>query len=214
MTPLRITVALCLLFVAIVVGVFVYSVNRPPVLSDEALRQKGVFVWPEPRPIEPFHLTTASGKAFTLENLQGTWSFLYFGFTHCADTCSATMNALAAARQQLARTHAQALPDFQVVMVTVDPERDDPETLARYVHTFSPAFIGVRGDRAATAGLAGQVNVAFSKVPAAEGGGYEVEHSTSIVIVDPKGDYHGFAKSPHEAATIVSAFLSLRQRWQ
>lgn len=213
-TPVRATVALCVVIVAIMGGLVVYSIVRPPpALNDEALRQMDVFVWPEPRPIAPFHLTTAEGQPFTLEDLRGAWSFLFFGFTHCPDVCPTTMSTLATARQRVARLYPEALPDFRAVMVTVDPERDDAQTLARYVHAFSPAFVGVRGDRAAIAGLAGQVNVTFGKMPA-EGGGYDVEHSTSIVIVDPDGEYHGFAKNGDDAATIVLAFLSLRQRWQ
>lgn len=213
MTPLRITVALCLLFVVVVVGLFVYSVTRPQVLSDDQLGEIGVFVWPAPRSIEPFHLRTAEGEPFTLDDLRGHWSFIYFGFTNCPDLCPTALSELAAAQRRLSAEHPEAAGDFQAVMVTVDPERDDAETLGRYVRAFSPTFIGVRGDRASVAALAEQVNVDFSKVPA-EDGGYDVEHTPNIVVVDPRGDYHAFAKLPHEADTIVAAFLSLRERWR
>ncbi len=102
-TPLRITVGLCVVFVIVVVAMFVYSVNRTPVLSDAALREQGVFVWPSPKPIEHFDLTTAGGEPFTPEDLHGTWSFLYFGYTHCPDVCPTTMAALARARERLTR---------------------------------------------------------------------------------------------------------------
>lgn len=213
MTPLRLTVVLCLVFVAIVLGMFVYSVTRTPALSDEQLRERGVYVWPTPREIEPFRLTTHTGEPFTLEDLQGDWSFIFFGFTHCPDACPTAMAALAQARRQLAEEHPQAVDDFQGILVTVDPARDDAETLARYVQAFSPTFIGARGDRAATAELATQVNVVFARMPA-DDGDYTVDHSANIVIVNPRGHYHGFAKAPLEVDSIVSAFLSLRERWR
>jgi protein SCO1/2 len=74
-------------------------------------------------------------------------------------------------------------------------------------------FIGVRGDKAATAELTTQVNVVFAKVPA-DDGGYQVDHSANFVIVNPRGHYHGFVKMPHQADNIVAAFVSLRERWR
>lgn len=213
MTPLRVTIGLCLVFVAVVLGVFVYSVTRTPVLSDEQLRERGVFIWPTPREIGPFHLTTHTGEPFAPEDLQGQWSFIFFGFTNCPDVCPTSMAALGEARRKLAEEHPEAVEDFQGILVSVDPGRDDAETLARYVQAFSPTFIGVRGDRAATAELASQVNVVFAQVPA-EGGGYQVDHSGNIVIVNPRGHYHGFAKMPHRADTIVATYLSLWERWR
>lgn len=213
MTALRLTVGLCLVFVAVVLGMFVYSVTRTPVLSNEELAAKGIFLFPEPREIAPFELATHTGEPFTLEDLRGHWSFLFFGFTNCPDVCPTSMAVLAEARRRIEETAPEALDEFQGILVSVDPERDDQQTLARYVHAFSPSFIGVRGDKAATAGLATQVNVVFAKVPA-DDGGYQVDHSANIVIVNPRGHYHGFAKMPHQADTITAAFTSLRDRWR
>lgn len=212
MTPLRITVALCLAFVAVVLGMFVYSVTRPAGLTDEQLRERGVIVFPNPREIRPFQLTTHTGEPFTLEDLQGQWSFLFFGFTNCPDVCPTSMAALARARRELAEEHPEAVSGFQGILVSVDPERDDQQTLAQYVQAFSPTFIGVRGERAATAELATQVNVVFAQVPA-DDGGYQVDHSGNIVIVNPRGHYHAVARMPHEADTIVATFLTLQERW-
>lgn len=213
MTPLRITVALCLAFAAVVVGLYVYSVTRTPVLSHEELAARGVFLFPQPREIAPFELETHSGEPFTLEDLQGRWSFLFFGFTNCPDICPTTMSVLGQARRRLEEEQPDAVGEFQGVLVTVDPERDDAETLARYVQAFSPSFIGVRGDLEATAAFTTQVNVAFVKVPAGDGG-YQVDHTANIVIVNPRGHYHGFIRMPHDADTVVAAFTSLREEWR
>ncbi|MGE0625075.1 MAG: SCO family protein [Pseudomonadales bacterium] len=210
MTGLQKTVALCLGFVAVVVGLFVYSVTRTPVLSAEQLREQGVFILPRPREITAFELATHTGEPFTLEDLTGHWTFAFFGFTNCPDVCPTTMAVMGQARRTL-----QGDDTFQGVLVSVDPERDDAATLGAYTTAFSPDFIGVRGSREAVAGFSEQVNVAFAKVPMLDQNGepdpdaYQVDHTGNIVIINPRGHYHGFIKYPQQADTIVAAFRSL-----
>jgi protein SCO1/2 len=97
----------------------------------------------------------------------------------------------------------------------VDPERDDAETLAAYVGAFSDNLVGVRGAHEDLAGFAENLNVAFARVPLATADGsydpnlYQVDHTANIVIVNPRGHYHGLIKYPHQAATIVATFQSL-----
>lgn len=203
MKPVTVTVVGCLALVAVVLGVFVYSVTRTQTLSDAELRQLGVFILPEPREIGAFALTTAQGQAFDLDNLRGRWSFVFFGFTHCPDICPTTLAVMAEAERQLG-----AVGGYQGLMVSVDPERDQGPALAEYVSAFSPTFTGVTGPRAQIAEFARRVNVAFIKVPAADGG-YSVDHSGQIVIVNPRGQYHGFIKMPHAAETIAQTFRAL-----
>jgi protein SCO1 len=205
----RTTVILCLVFVAIVLGMLVASVYREPVLNEEQLREKGTFVLPKPRELAPFSLTDQRGKPFTRESLEGHWTFLYFGFTSCPDICPVTLSVLAQVQKALQESGKPKLAgDFRVVLVTVDPERDDPATLGTYVEAFSKDFLGVTGTREAIAELATQLNVAFMKVPA-EGGGYTVDHTGNIVIVNPRGHYHAFIRLPHERDKIVAAYRSL-----
>lgn len=211
MTPVRITVGLCLAFVAAVLGMFVYTKLQEPLLSDAQLRDRGVLVLPTPREIAPFALADHRGAPFTLEDLTGHWSFLFFGFTNCPDICPTSMAVLSQARRRLETEYPGLANDFQGILVSVDPERDDQETLARYVEAFSPDFVGVRGDLAATAAFSTQLNVAFAKVPS-DDGSYQVDHTANIVIVNPRGHYHGFAKMPHDADTIVEAFRTLHAR--
>jgi protein SCO1 len=190
---------------------FMYTRMQEPLLSDAQLRDRGVLVLPTPREIAPFALSNHRGEAFTLDDLTGRWSFLFFGFTNCPDVCPISMAVLSQARRRLEAEFPALVDDFQGILVSVDPERDDQETLARYVEAFSPEFVGVRGDLAATAAFSTQLNVAFAKVPGNDGG-YEVDHTANIVIVNPRGHYHGFVRMPHEADTIVEAFRTLHAR--
>jgi protein SCO1/2 len=121
------------------------------------------------------------------------------------------MAVMGQARRALAEDGAA----FQGVLVSVDPERDDAETLGAYATAFSPDFIGVRGSREALVEFTEQVNVAFAKVPMLDDAGnpspdgYQVDHTANIVIINPRGHYHGFIKYPQQADTIRAAFESL-----
>ena len=122
------------------------------------------------------------------------------------------MAELGMAKRELVQKVPEVAKQVQVVLVTVDPDRDDPETLGRYVKAFSPDFVGVNGSRESIAKFATQVNVAFGKVPDGEGG-YTVDHSGNIVIINPRGHYAGFIKLPHKASTIQDAMRSMVERY-
>ena len=208
----RTTVILCLAFVAIVLGVMVYSVTREPLLDEAALREQGTFLLPTPREIAPFSLVDQHGVEFDNARLKGHWSLLFFGFTSCPDVCPVTLAALAQVEQKLVDTGRQDLLDqLNVYFVSVDPERDDAAVIAKYVDAFSPRFTGVTGSREALAAFAQQLNVAFMKVPDANGG-YVIDHTGNIIIVDPKGHYAGFMKLPHQADRILMAYKSIVRR--
>lgn len=208
MSPIARSVALCLVFVTVVLAMFYQSVTRVPTLNEDQLRELGVFILPRPREIAPFELTSQTGQPFTVESLKGHWSFVFFGFTNCPDVCPTALAVLGAVERELEAEGMVKDAPFQGVLVSVDPERDDAATLGRYVEAFSPRFIGVRGDLEATAALATQLNVAFAKVPDGSGG-YQVDHTANIVIVNPRGHYHGFARLPYKADALVAAYRSL-----
>ena len=205
------TVTLCLAFVALVIGLFFHSKTRVPVLSDDELRDLGVFVLPRPRELSPFALETHDGNSFDVSALEGRWSFLFFGFTHCPDICPTAVAAMGTAERQIQEAGANDDDQpFFGILVTVDPERDDAATLARYVQGFSPRFAGVRGEREALAAFAGEVNVAFAQVPDPSGQNpYQVDHTGNIVIINPRGHYHGFMRMPHKPENIVAAYRTL-----
>ncbi len=215
MTPLRSTVGLCLGFIAVVVGLFVYSVVRTPVMSESELREKGVFILPRPRELSQFQLYSHTGSVFTLDDLEGRWTFAFFGFTNCPDVCPTSMSVLGQASRQIADRSTTDAALFQGLMVSVDPERDDAEALGRYVSSFSEDLTGLSGELGALAAFAREMNVHFAKVPVFDDAGtpvadrFSVDHSANIVIINPQARYHGFIKYPQQAGTIVAAFESL-----
>jgi protein SCO1/2 len=209
MSPIARTVTMCLVFVAVVLGMLYHSITRMPVLTEDELRERGVFILPTPRELAAFELTDHRDERFDAGSLRGHWNFLFFGFTHCPDICPTAMATLAEAERQLQASGMVADAPFRGLLVSVDPERDDAETLGRYVNGFSENFLGVRGDLDALVELTTQLNVAFAKVPDGSGTGYQVDHSANIVIVNPYGHYHGFIRMPHKAETVAATYRSL-----
>jgi protein SCO1/2 len=209
----RTTVLLCVAFVAIVLGAFVYSVLREPLLDEAALREQGTFILPKPRDIAPFSLVDQRGAVFDNNRLLGHWSLLFFGYTSCPDICPVTLSVLAQMEKKLAEAGDQDLLDqLEVYLISVDPERDSAEALGKYVGAFSPRFTGVTGSRDAIAALANQLNVAFMKVPAADGS-YVIDHTGNVVVVNPKGHYHAFIKLPRNPDHVLLAYRSMARRF-
>jgi protein SCO1/2 len=203
----RTSVLASLGFVAIVVGMFFYSMTRAPVLGVQELQQRGIVLLPAARELSEFTLVDHRGADFDANSLLGRWSFLFFGFSACPDVCPLALAALAQVERQL-QSDTDLHDGFNVVFVTVDPERDDVQMLAEYLEVFSPRFTGVTGSREQLAEFALQLNVAFMKVPL-EDGGYSVDHTGNIVIINPRGHYHGFIKMPHDAEKILLGYRSV-----
>lgn len=196
---------------ALMVGLFVHNMLRPPQLSDDALREKGIVVLPKPRELQPFELKSSAGGTFGRDDLLGHWTFAYFGFTHCPDICPITLSVMAKARQKL--VDAGVKDPFHGMLVSVDPERDTPQALADYVRYFSPSFIGLTGAHDDIAALASELSVAFAAVPAKDQpDGYVVDHTPNIVILNPRGHYYGYIRPPQDPEQLVLAFRSLSAR--
>ena len=181
-------------------------------LDEAALKEQGTFLLPTPRDIAPFSLIDQHGNTFDNTSLKGHWSLLFFGFTSCPDVCPVTLSALAQVEKHLDESGRKDLLDkLKIYFVSVDPDRDSAAVVAKYVEAFSPHFTGVTGSHDALAAFAQQLNVAFMKVPDTNGG-YTIDHTGNIVIVDPKGRYAGFMKLPHQPDRILMAYKSIAGR--
>jgi len=225
MSTIKSTVLLCFVFISIVLVMFVISVLRVPQLSVEEMRSKGVFILPRPRDIAEFELRDHTGAVFDRTSLESRWSFVFFGFVSCPDVCPTSMAVLGAVDRQLQSGDSDLADQFQGILVSVDPDRDSLEALGAYATAFSPRFLGVTGSREDLVELTTQVNVAFAKVPLAESlpqqapspngleDAYTVDHTGNIVIINPRGHYHGFIKLPHDSETIRLTFQTLASQF-
>jgi len=128
-----------------------------------------------------FRLTDHNGKQRTLADFRGKVVALFFGYTHCPDVCHTTLADLAQAMSMLNKDAERV----QVLFVTVDPERDKPEMLVKYVAAFHPSFLALYGDAAATEQAAKSFYVTYQKQPTTSG--YNIDHSVGTFLIDPQG---------------------------
>ncbi|MGE3774065.1 MAG: SCO family protein [Gammaproteobacteria bacterium] len=158
-------------------------------------------LWPDPPQIGRFALTGDDGKPLTEADLRGRWTLVFFGFTHCPDVCPGTLAILKQVKQRLATDSAFGR-EGQVLFVSVDPARDTPKALARYVKYFDPGFRGATGDDEALSGLTRQLGVIYAKVPGSGENDYSIDHTASIFVVDPSLRVLSAIGLPHDAADI------------
>jgi len=165
-------------------------------------------LFPTPRPIADFRLETAAGDEFRLADLEGQWSLLFFGFTNCPDICPDTLAMLARSMNQLELMRREEKP--QVVFVSVDPERDRGELLGEYVGWFDDDFVAVSGEDRQIAALTRQLGIAyFREAPDEATGFYNVDHSASVLIIDPEGRLYGRFAHPLDPELVTADLFRL-----
>lgn len=157
-----------------------------------------------PRPLPDLALVDQAGRTFDRERLRGHWTFLFFGFVNCPDVCPTTLATLAEARRVVADLSGGEQP--AVVLVSVDPARDTPEVLGRYVTNFDPSFTGVTGAADAIDALTRHLGVAVIIGTPAADGSYSVDHTAAVFLIDPSASLAALFGSPHVAAVIARDF--------
>jgi protein SCO1/2 len=186
---------------AVAVGVSVALHERataPPVLrAGTAL--------PEPRALADFNLADQEGKPFSRQDLRGHWTLLFTGFTNCPDVCPLTVASMADLRRRLARD------DIKFLFVSVDPERDTPEVIRRYLAHFDPGLVGATGARADLEKFTAGLGLAQVVNPGA-GDDYTVDHSTAFVLIDPETRLAGYFSAPHSPDALAADLANLPRK--
>lgn len=152
-------------------------------------------------------LTDHHGRLRRLEDFRGKVVVVFFGFTHCPDVCPTTLADMAQVVRQLGTDGERV----QVLFVTVDPERDTQEVLAKYVPAFNPRFLGLRGDLEATRAVAKEFKVYFEKRPGETPGAYSVDHSAQTYVIDPQGRLRLFVRHERIAEDLAPDLRALLQ---
>ena len=162
---------------------------------------KTAVMYPAPRALPDFQLVQADGSPLTAADWKGRWNLVFIGFTHCLDVCP---NTLAVFRQVWGLLEPQGLlPRLRFDFISVDPERDDGKRLADYVGYFHKDFSAASGSDEELTRFTRALGLVYARVPG-EGDRYSVDHSASVVIVDPEGRVVGLFRPPFEAAPIAA----------
>jgi protein SCO1/2 len=173
-------------FVALVIGVYV-AINIAPPSNINKIQH--VSTYPQARALPDFQLVDHNNQSFTPENLIGHWSLVFVGYTYCPDICPTTLAELKSIYPEL-----QKIPtDFpiQIVLMSVDPKRDTPERLNEYIHFFHPDFIAVSGEHVQLFPLVRAMGMMYSMSESTDNPNYLVDHSSSVVVVNPKAQVVG-----------------------
>lgn len=157
-------------------------------------------IWPAPKSLPEFSLNDQFGNTFTRSSLEGKWSLLFFGFTHCPDICPATLQQLAIANNRLLESGAE-IPD--IILVSVDPERDSPAAMAAYVSHFDGEIQGVTGEIAELRKLTSSAGIFFQK-SALPDGNYSVDHSAAVLVINENAAIHASFGAPHSIDGFVN----------
>jgi cytochrome oxidase Cu insertion factor (SCO1/SenC/PrrC family) len=153
----------------------------------------------------PFRLIDQDGHVRSDRDFRGHWALVYFGYSYCPDVCPTTLQEIADAYRQLGSKAHRVVPLF----ITLDPERDHPATMKRYLAAFGPEFVGLTGTPQQIKAVAHAYHVYFAK-RSAPGGGYSVDHASTIYLMAPDGKFAALLdgqEKPHALANEISSHL-------
>lgn len=183
--------------IALIIGVVVAlnispkAINEPTYLS----------LYPQVRALPDFALIDNHSQPFTKEKLLGHWSLLFAGYTFCPDVCPTTLAELKSIYPQLTALPSQY--PVQVVFLSVDPQRDTSERLNEYVNFFDPRFIGVSAEHKQLFPLVRSMGMMYSMVESTANPNYLVDHSASVVLINPNAQVIGRFKPQHSLGNVT-----------
>jgi protein SCO1/2 len=177
-------------------------------VPSQPLSTEQATILPELRSLSPFSLASHDGQKFDNQSLLGQWTFMSFGYTYCPDICPTTLSMFSE-MDDLLKSQQVAAP-YKITFVSVDPERDSLRRLADDVTYFNPDFIGATGPKAALQQLTKPLGILYERVETENSAmDYVIDHSASIILVDPRGQYHAYFSPPHDPQKMASDFLAI-----
>jgi protein SCO1/2 len=189
---------------AAITGVYVSRlVNQPSMPALES----GTAL-PQPRVLAPFALRDTHDSPATPGSLRGHPTLVFFGFTHCPDVCPTTLGLLAIVQKDVAIA-GKKLAGLKVALISVDPERDTPEQLGRYVSSFGGDFIGLTGSAPEIVNATRAFGVASARVDLG-GGNYTMDHSATVFALDSNARIVAVFTPPLRAEALARDLVKLQ----
>ncbi|TKB45554.1 SCO family protein [Thalassotalea mangrovi] len=186
-------ILIILAIIAAAIGLVLYQTYQQSQQVEKAL------VYQQPRSILPFVLSDHNGVDFSNDRLAGKWSLVFFGYTSCPDVCPVTL-------QELNRVYADlnkaASDPVQVLLVSADPRRDTQQRLNSYINYFNKEFIALRADHNQLFPFSRNLGLMYSITDDSSQEDYLVNHSASIVLINPQGQIQAIFKPSIEVGQV------------
>ena len=203
---------LLVLCAALAAALGMYSAQRyfaPKATPNRTtMDMKAVRLFDAPRDIGDFRLDGGNGRGLTRESLAGHWTVVFLGFTHCPDVCPTTLAELAKAQKSWREMPEAIRP--RLLFVSVDPERDTAKIVADYARYFDPDTITATAAAKPLADFASAMGLVYMKVPLPDGD-YSMDHSATLVLLDPQGRQAGLVRPPLDANAIAADLRKLAE---
>ncbi|PSS57232.1 SCO family protein [Pseudomonas sp. BBP2017] len=209
MTRTQKTVFILVALVAVILGLTVNKVlNGRSEGNPTELIDAGIILLPQSRTVPALEMTDENGQPVRMDELKGKWSLLFFGYTFCPDICPTTLAQLRQVKSELPK---DAVERLQVVLVSVDPNRDTPTQLKQYLGYFDKDFRGVTGSLENLQKLANAVSIPFIPADTSKPN-YTVDHSGNLALLGPDGKQRGFIRAPFNNQKLVAQLPGLVKR--
>lgn len=210
MTRTQKTVFILVAVIALILGLTVNKVLNGKGQGDPtALIDAGIILLPQSRNLPDVTMTDQDGKPVAIDELKGKWSLLFFGYTFCPDICPTTLAQLRQIKSELPK---EAVDKLQIVLVSVDPNRDTPKQLKQYLGYFDPQFIGLTPTSIEELQkVANAVSIPFIPADTSKPN-YTVDHSGNLAVIGPDGTQRGFIRAPLNNAKLVAQLPAMLER--
>lgn len=203
----------------VVVLILALAAGLGLIASRYYFQQPATSGWPQtsavrlfdpPRVLPDFSLRQSDGTQLVPGELNGHWTLVFLGFTHCPDICPLTLSQMSQAQNQWESIPEAIRP--RVLFISVDPERDTPDGIGDYAHAFHKDTLAATADIPALENFTRSLSLVFAKVPAAEGAPanqYSIDHSATMAVLDPHGRMTGIVQQPFDPAAIAADLAAL-----
>ncbi|MFK3793299.1 SCO family protein [Pseudomonas piscis] len=210
MTRTQKTVFILVAVVALILGLTVNKVLSGKGQRDPtALIDAGIIMLPQSRTLPAVKMLDQDGQPVVVDELKGKWSLLFFGYTFCPDICPTTLAQLRQIKSELPK---EVVDQMQVVLVSVDPNRDTPQQLKQYLGYFDKDFKGLTASSVEDLQkLANAVSIPFIPADTSKPN-YTVDHSGNLAVIGPDGNQRGFIRAPLNNQKLVAQLPAMVQR--
>ena len=210
MTRTQKTVFILVALIALVLGLTINKVLSGKAQGDPtALIDAGIILLPQSRTLPNVTMTDQDGQPVAVNELEGKWSLLFLGYTFCPDICPTTLAQLRQIKSELPK---EAVDNLQIILVSVDPNRDTPKQLKQYLGYFDPQFRGLTPASVDDIQkLANAVSIPFIPADTSKPN-YTVDHSGNLAVIGPDGKQRGFIRAPLNNVKLVAQLPVMLKR--